>query len=192
MKRLEPIFDILGLAFWLFLAGVRLAQAWQLHSFIAILLAVYAIIIVLLLVDRRTDVAETPVYQKGIAWASALLPLILDVRSQTAWSADGLAVLGILLTIWSLVSLGKAFGVAPADRGLTRIGPYRFVRHPMYAGEALVVLAATWGSWSLWNLAILIILQTTVVARIRWEERAFQGYPGYACRVRWRVLPGVW
>lgn len=192
MKRLDPIFEILGLAFWLFLAGVRLAQAWQLHSFIAVLLAIYATLIVLLLVDRRTDVAETPVYQKITAWASALLPLILDVRSQTGWTTSSLAVLGILLTIWSMLSLGKAFGVAPADRGLTRSGPYCFIRHPMYAGEALVVLAATWGSWSLWNLAILVILLTTVVARIRWEEQAFRGYPGYACRVRWRVLPGVW
>jgi len=80
MKRLNTIFDILGLAFWLFLAGVRLAQAWQLRSFIAILLAIYATLVVLLLVDRRTDVAETPVYQKVIAWVSALLPLALDVR----------------------------------------------------------------------------------------------------------------
>jgi len=192
MKRLEPIFDILGLAFWLFLGGVRLAQAWQLRSLTAVLLAAYTGIIVYLLAGRRSDVAEAPAYQKGIAWVSALLPLALELRRPTSWTATSLAILGMLVAMWSMLNLGKAFGIAPADRGLMRSGPYRFLRHPMYAGESLVVLAAVWGSWSLWNMAVLAILLATVVARIRWEERAFRGYRGYACQVRWRMLPGVW
>jgi len=192
MKRLDPVFDILGLAFWLFLGGVRLAQAWQLRSLTAVLLAAYTGIIVYLLAGRRSDVAAAPAYQKVIAWVSALLPLALDLRSPTSWAASSLAILGILLAMWSMLSLGKAFGVAPADRGLTRSGPYRFLRHPLYAGELLVVLSAAWSFWSPWNLAVLVVLLVSVVARIHWEERTFQGYPGYTRQVRWRVLPGIW
>jgi protein-S-isoprenylcysteine O-methyltransferase Ste14 len=30
--------------------------------------------------------------------------------------------------------LGRSFGLLPAQRGLVVVGPYRFVRHPIYFG----------------------------------------------------------
>ena len=88
--------------------------------------------------------------------------------------------------------MGKSFGIAPADRGLVRCGPYRYLRHPMYAGELLAVFGASWGCFTLWNLALWSVLLLSVILRIRWEEQAVGGYCGYAHQVRWRIIPGVW
>jgi protein-S-isoprenylcysteine O-methyltransferase Ste14 len=104
----------------------------------------------------------------------------------------GLAIAGLALAAWGLLSLGKSFGIAPADRGLVLHGPYQYLRHPVYAGELLAVLGAIAGRWSVWNLAILLVLLLSVLARICWEERALSGYGGYARQVRWRLLPGIW
>ena len=51
-----------------------------------------------------------------------------------AWPAAGLVLvtLGAVLSLVSLLSIGRLFGIRPALRGLVMRGPYRLVRHPMY------------------------------------------------------------
>lgn len=75
-------------------------------------------------------------------------------------------------------------------------GPYRWVRHPGYAG-ALLVYGATpllLGSW--WALIPAAITDLIVVIRTALEDRALRerlpGYGEYAARVHWRLVPGVW
>ena len=184
--------DILALSFWLFLAGVRLAQAWQERSPVLVLLMAQSGLVAYLLLTRRSDVAQVPAYCKTVAWVSALLPLGLQVGAPVFWLPSLVVAGGLLLATWSLSSLGKSFGIAPADRGLVRCGPYRLLRHPMYAGELLAVFGASWGCFTLWNLALWSALLLSAILRIRWEEQAVGGYSGYARQVRWRLLPGVW
>ncbi len=181
-----------AISFWAALAGIRLAQAWQDKSVLALLLTVQAGLAAYRLVQRRSDTAHVPHYQKATAWLSALLPFGLQVGGTGHWFAVGVAVFGLLLAVWGLLSLGSSFGVAPADRGLVRDGPYRLLRHPMYAGELLAVFAASAGAFSLWNLGLWSLLLLSVLLRIRWEERAVSGYRGYAAQVRWGLIPGVW
>ena len=178
--------------FWAALAGLRLAQAWQERSPMALLLTLQAGLAAYLLTRRRSDTAHIPFYQKAAAWLSALLPFALQVSASPHWIASLIAVFGLALAVWSLLSLGKSFGIAPADRGLVRAGPYRFLRHPMYAGELLAVFAASFGAFSLWNLALWSLLLLSVLLRIRWEEQVVGGYSGYARQVRWRLVPGMW
>jgi protein-S-isoprenylcysteine O-methyltransferase Ste14 len=75
-------------------------------------------------------------------------------------------------------------------------GPYRLVRHPAYVGGVLHEVAAPLllGSW--WALlagglnAVLFVVRTGLEDRTLRQELA--GYPEYAERVRFRLLPGVW
>ena len=75
-------------------------------------------------------------------------------------------------------------------------GPYRFVRHPSYAGGILFELAAPimLGSW--WALipgglnAILFVIRTALEDKTLQAE--LDGYQEYAQRTRYRVLPGIW
>jgi protein-S-isoprenylcysteine O-methyltransferase Ste14 len=75
-------------------------------------------------------------------------------------------------------------------------GPYRYVRHPMYAsmfmffpGSALLL-----GSW--WGLLLCAVLLGLLVWRIPHEERMLEnglaGYDEYERNVRYRLLPHVW
>jgi protein-S-isoprenylcysteine O-methyltransferase Ste14 len=84
------------------------------------------------------------------------------------------------------------------ERGQTVIssGPYRVVRHPMYAGFLLFVVgtALLLGSWL--GLLAGVILAVAVARRAVLEERMLRaeldGYDAYAARVRFRLVPGVW
>ena len=98
--------------------------------------------------------------------------------------------------IASLLSLGPATGMAPADRGLRTGGTYRIVRHPLYAGELWCSLGYVVGNASVFNVALWLALLAGQLLRIRWEERLLhesypQEYSAYCQRVRWRLAPFV-
>lgn len=75
-------------------------------------------------------------------------------------------------------------------------GPYRFVRHPMYAGMICydLSLPLLLGSW--WGLLVSAAMIAAVVVRTALEDRTLQrelaGYEEYSRRVRYRLLPWVW
>jgi protein-S-isoprenylcysteine O-methyltransferase Ste14 len=75
-------------------------------------------------------------------------------------------------------------------------GPYRIVRHPMYAASILYLLGMPLllGSW--WGVAVVPILVAGLAQRVLREEgmlrRELSGYDDYAGRVRYRLVPGVW
>lgn len=75
-------------------------------------------------------------------------------------------------------------------------GPYRYVRHPMYAGMILydVSLPLLLGSW--WGLVVGAVMIGAVVVRTAFEDRTLQrelaGYGEYSQQVRYRLFPGVW
>jgi protein-S-isoprenylcysteine O-methyltransferase Ste14 len=162
-----------------------------------------------------------PVMQKGQPTADkVLLPVIILVlfgaivlmaldAVRLAWSSVPLWVqavgeLALLLSIWlSLRTLAENSFAAPVvkiqeDRGHTVItsGPYRYVRHPMYAG-ALIFFAGTsllLGSW--WGLVAVPVLAVVLGLRIQLEEKTLRAglkdYDDYARRVRFRLIPLVW
>jgi len=75
-------------------------------------------------------------------------------------------------------------------------GPYRFVRHPGYAGMLLAVVAESFVFGSLWALVPAAALAGVVAWRTAREDRMLRaqlaGYADYASRVRYRLVPAVW
>lgn len=75
-------------------------------------------------------------------------------------------------------------------------GPYRLVRHPMYAGAMFYLLGMPLllGSWL--GLLFLPLIVGALMLRILIEESALRkglpGYGEYAARVRYRLVPGLW
>jgi protein-S-isoprenylcysteine O-methyltransferase Ste14 len=117
------------------------------------------------------------------------------------------AINGLLMFIagWTLIALAlkeNAFAVtvvrmqAERRQRVVDTGPYRVVRHPMYAGSPFVEIGLSlWlGSYlaALFAIIPLGLLMLRIVLEERLLRRELPGYSEYMERVRYRMLPGVW
>jgi protein-S-isoprenylcysteine O-methyltransferase Ste14 len=106
-----------------------------------------------------------------------------------------LVIVGVGLSIYSLLFLRFNFSIMPEARHMISHGPYRIVRHPIYLGEILsgagLVLALP--GW--FSLAVLLTFIAAQLYRTRIEEEllasAFPDYAAYARKTRFRLIPGV-
>ena len=75
-------------------------------------------------------------------------------------------------------------------------GPYRWVRHPGYAGALLTYLVTPFFLDSSWAFLPTVLIVILMIIRTYLEDRFLQyelkGYPDYVQVVRYRLLPGVW
>jgi len=84
------------------------------------------------------------------------------------------------------------------DRGqqVVSSGPYRYVRHPLYAGFMLFVPGTSLllGSW--YGLILGFVLVALTARRAVMEERALRdelkGYEEYMKKVKYRLIPFIW
>lgn len=113
------------------------------------------------------------------------------------WPAHATSLFGAatVFVIVSLCFLGRSFAVLPALRGIVVNGPYRFVRHPAYLGEWLLVLACCLAHprWILMGLPLALI--PCLLLRVLAEERVLNldgDYRNYQIQVKWRLIPGIW
>jgi protein-S-isoprenylcysteine O-methyltransferase Ste14 len=121
-------------------------------------------------------------------------------RTVTAWAGLVLLWCGVGLRLWSFHTLGRYFTFTvqtSGDQPVITSGPYRWVRHPSYAGILLAVigLGLLIGNW-LSLLCLTVAIAVGLVNRIRVEERALLGalgerYRDYAAG-RKRLIPFVW
>jgi protein-S-isoprenylcysteine O-methyltransferase Ste14 len=108
--------------------------------------------------------------------------------------ATALMFLGMIIQISAKAVLWRSYGIVPANRGVKTGGPYRFVRHPMYAGYTLTHIGFLLGFPSLQNALLYFAAFSVEVARLMREELILKKdplYRAYAVRVRYRLLPFV-
>ena len=184
--------DRMGLAFFTFAAVVSVLAAREHSTFLAWLATLHNAILAVLYARRKPASSYDP---RGlwIGILAAVLPLAAPYPDEMPLPVLIAGLLGYGLALWSLLVLGRSFGIAPADRGLVTGGPYGFVRHPMYLGE-LILRAALVASapQPLLAGALLIVLIFIQVIRALREERIIDAYSIYASWVRYRLIPGVW
>jgi len=125
---------------------------------------------------------------------SQQIPLALQI------AALGIAILGLLVTDWAVISNKFFSGVVriQKERGHTVVtsGPYRYVRHPGYVGAILSNIATPVILSSLWALIPAGLVVFITIIRTFFEDKTLQeeldGYKAYATRVRYCILPGIW
>lgn len=184
--------DLVGVAFFAFATFVSIHSACQRPSLLAGWVALHNLILTLLYARRRPAKSS----DRAGLWLgliAALLPSAAPLPVQPSWAVTLAGSAAYALVLWSLLTLGRSFGIAPANRGLVIGGPYRLVRHPMYLGELALRLVLALSAPEM-GTALLLCLALCVVqvARICREEKHIPGYHLYADMTRWRLLPGVW
>ena len=164
--------------------------------------------------SRSMGKEDAKSWDKVLAPAMALgsiVPLIIAGLDKRYGWTDPLAfnikilsliviVLGYVLGSWALIENKFFSGIVriQEDRGhhVVSTGPYRFIRHPGYAGSLLVYLVVPMFLDSLWAYIPTILLIGIVFLRTSLEDRTLQaelpGYKGFTHQTRYRLLPYIW
>jgi protein-S-isoprenylcysteine O-methyltransferase Ste14 len=129
--------------------------------------------------------------------ATAAPLLVAPIDSSPAFMVVPAVLLVLFGTCFQLCSklvLRRSFGIAPANRGVKTGGPYRIVRHPMYAGYLASHVGIFMLMPSLFNLTIYVIAWWSQVLRMLAEERLLshdQAYLALKEKTRYRLIPGI-
>ncbi|GAC1410869.1 MAG: hypothetical protein NVSMB69_13070 [Novosphingobium sp.] len=168
------------------------------NPFRYLLLASESAVVIFVLIRRPTEALSVVFGEWMLAFtATAATLLVVPVPNQLPALAPlgvTLFALGALFQISAKIALNRSFGIAPANRGIKRSGPYRYVRHPMYAGYFINNVGLLLLMLSFANAAVYAIAWTAQVMRVLAEERLLSQDPDYRAYmddVRWRVIPGV-
>jgi protein-S-isoprenylcysteine O-methyltransferase Ste14 len=163
-----------------------------------LLLAAESLVVVLTVLRRPAVQINRSVAAAVVTVVSVGGPPMLRTASVPALAPDVvtavLSAVGLAIVVAGKASLGRSFGLVPANRGVVVRGPYTLVRHPIYAGYLVTHVAFFAQHPTPWNAAVLLIGDVTLVVRALMEERvlsADETYQGYCRRVGWHLVPGV-
>lgn len=128
----------------------------------------------------------------------ALLGLIADrAIFATGWVGGAVQLLAVILMLWARLTFGlRSFHAAanPTAGGLVTRGPYRLLRHPIYASILYFLWVAVLSHPTLGHGVLGGLATLGLAVRIGAEEyllrRQYPGYAAYAARTR-RVIPLV-
>jgi protein-S-isoprenylcysteine O-methyltransferase Ste14 len=105
---------------------------------------------------------------------------------------------GVCYRLWAIRTLGQYYShrvQTVARQKIVASGPYRFTRHPAYAGMIIANagIAMYFFNWVTVGV-FLLILVPAILLRIRMEERTLFGIEGYVefAQNRKRLFPAVW
>jgi protein-S-isoprenylcysteine O-methyltransferase Ste14 len=220
LKAFGGLLFLVGvLAAALFLSAWTL-DYWQAWVFLAVFSAsVLAITLFLMrrdpkLLERRVQAGPAAekrkaqqIIQSLAQFAFIVTFIVPGLDRRCAWSAVPPALvaagdvlvaigLGVVFFVFRENTFASAVIEVDAEQRLVSTGPYKVVRHPMYAG-ALVMLSGVplaLGSW--WGLLTILPLVAVIVLRLLDEEtflaKNLPDYSGYQKKVRHRLLPFLW
>jgi protein-S-isoprenylcysteine O-methyltransferase Ste14 len=217
MLGLAFLLLVLALALFITAGTLRFWQAW-------LYLAVFGLCTILITADlmqhdqellarrvRGGPTAETQKSQQIIQGLASvffiLVYIVAGLDHRFGWSqvppivslvAEGVVALGfyIVFLVFRENSYTSATIEVAEEQKVVSTGPYHVVRHPMYAGAFLLLVATPFalGSWVAVPFPIPLIL--VIVARLLDEETflssSLGGYDAYRREVRYRLVPGVW
>ncbi len=111
-----------------------------------------------------------------------------------------LMLTGFLLASYALIENRFFSGMvrlqSDRDHYVIKSGPYRWVRHPGYAGSVIAYIATPFFLDSMWSYIPVIFAIIVIVIRTSLEDKFLRtnlmGYTEYAEEVRYRLFPGVW
>jgi protein-S-isoprenylcysteine O-methyltransferase Ste14 len=152
--------------------------------------------------DRGTRVLIALTLGGAIVAALGARSVAPELRMPAPLRMAGVVVmwLGLALRVWAIAALGGRFRTTvevEPGQAVVSSGPYRWIRHPSYAGLLLIVagLGTALGNWL--SLVACVVLPLPAIAwRIHVEEAELNRVLGQAYRTyqsgRACLIPGLW
>jgi protein-S-isoprenylcysteine O-methyltransferase Ste14 len=163
-----------------------------------LLLVSEVLVVVLTLVRRPAQMVDRSIMAAVMTTVSVGAPPLLRASDLPSLAPDVVTALvsavGLVVVILGKVTLGRSFGLVPANRGVVSGGPYNIVRHPIYAGYLITHVAFLVAHPSPLNVAMVLVGDTALILRALMEERVLAtdvAYQAYCRRVGWHLVPGV-
>jgi protein-S-isoprenylcysteine O-methyltransferase Ste14 len=215
-----------GLAFLLLVMSLALFGSaaslsfWQATVYLSVfggcslLITAYLIVYDQKLLASRVKagpIAEAQTSQKVIQSLASLffigLFILAGLDHRFRWSnmppavslaSDGFVALGffVVFLVFRENSYTSAIIEVANEQRVIDSGPYRTVRHPMYAGASVLLLFSplALGSWVALPFTVPLLL--VIAARLLQEEKFLavnlSGYEAYCQKVRYRLVPFLW
>ena len=184
---------------------------WLLFSVLSAVVTLYCLKHDPALVESRLKVGPTAEHEKSqkviqtltaILWCALLIVPGIERHFHSSRIPAALVLLGNALVavgyyIVFLALRENRWAVeVRSGQSVISTGPYGIVRHPMYSGGVLMILATPLALGSLWAFACAVLLCGMIAARLLDEERYLSrnlpGYDEYRRRIRYRLIPYVW
>jgi protein-S-isoprenylcysteine O-methyltransferase Ste14 len=164
---------------------------------LALIVAFETVMVLLVFLRRRSDETDMSAMAvtAGMIGSFAILAARPLANGEDLLIGQILQVVGGLLQLGSSASIGRSFGIAPANRGIQTSGLYRLVRHPFYMSYLVTQGGYLVSNFTVRNVTVLLVATVFQVVRIHYEERLLSNdeeYVAYTDSVRWHLVPGVW
>lgn len=211
------VLAVMGLILFAAAGSLAFVQAWLYLAVFGLCTALITLYLAAFdrgLLARRVAGGPTAEHRPTAKVISAVANLLLlalyvvaGLDARFGWSqvptalssaSDVLVIVGfgIVLFTFRANSYTSATVTVAEEQPLIDDGPYGVVRHPMYAGVVLLVLATpvALGSW--FALSLVPPFVAAIAARLLDEEQYLAahlaGYKAYRARVPYRLVPFVW
>lgn len=180
--------------------AVRLAADFRATGHVTglLLLASEALVVVLTVFRRSAGAVDRSTQARFLTAFSMFGPPLVKPASFAAMAPEMstalISGLGLLIVVIGKVSLGRSFGLTPANRGVVCSGVYRFIRHPIYLGYLITHIGFVIANPVSWNVSVLAAADIALIFRAIREERTLgldPEYRAYMQRVHWRLIPRV-
>jgi len=150
---------------------------------------------------KTSDFATCQIYGFGQA-----LTILTALWFPSAWRVPNVAhfvgisifLFGICYRLWAIRTLGQFYSHrvrTVTQHQIVVSGPYRFTRHPAYAGMIIANAGISLYFFNWVTLCVfLFILVPAILLRIVIEERMLFGIEGYSefAKKRKRLFPAIW
>lgn len=162
---------------FLALALKRAFEASEHRSAYLVAVAGREALVAVLFALRERAKAPANMLGTAIGLLSTFLPLALNDRGPRLYDSTGTEsycwgamISGMALSTWSMIALGKSFGISPASRTRVVRGPYRVMKHPMYVSHFFTLLGFVLMVPTPHNVSVVLACATTYWIRAKLEE----------------------
>lgn len=164
--------------------------------------------------SRSIELQDAKPWDKALApllaFGSVLILVVAGLDKLFGWTQPFLfeikvaalivIIFGFVVGSWALIENRFFSGVVriQTERGhhVVTTGPYRFIRHPGYAGALWAYLTMPLLLDSIWAFIPAVLLLVVLVVRTSMEDATLQnelpGYREYAQKTHYRLMPGIW